>query len=704
MKRLMLFVLLLVAFSAAQAQFDPRITVLTPATAEDDVISLSVRLEGIDPRQLGALSPLNFSIDEPFTDLSVTADPRLPMTLGVIINLSVNSEVGLIQRTLRAYFDSYFRDGDDVQFTVLTGVAPQNSTATTAAEIDALIDGLTVARGYFLVEDPLVAAAGALAESAADPTRVTQALFVTSFINDEDETRAADAFRSAGVPLNIVQVHSFREPFTEFLRRMASAANGIFVNNLTGSLVTDDTPQAIGALKVLYDALDASRTVFDITYRSTALDLTPEPQLTLSAQVGFNEVVSVPFSYERQFEAPVVEFANPSISAARRPRRADDGSVSYDVNSADVAVYVRFPDAVPRELSALQLEVTDAARGVVLQSRLEVDPQPASDGSYVIPWELADYDAPGTSSSVRVTVTVTDELGLTGSADQLATVAVAALPPLPTATPLPPTATFTPVPPTATLVPTAVPTAVPIVSVRSANTVLGQSSNDLVRAFAILAVALSGITAALLLRLRRVRRQLAYDQARIESLLDMPTPLPEDGSSPKMVAADSGDNGEVKPGVVVGRLIVKRGLPPQEVKIDKSEFTIGRKLADGIDYSIEAPFISPRHCVLQYRGGRFLLRDLGSKNGTFVNGERLAPERDVVVPNGSEVEITRNVVFELWDPDTVVNVDYQMDDVATERMSTRITTTVDTVSYPSALGIRAAADDDAEIGEDYSPV
>lgn len=704
MRRLALLVLLLVGVWAAHAQFTPRITVLTPATADDDVVSLSVRLEGIDPRQLSAFGPLNFSVDEPFTDLSVTADPRLPMTLGVIVNLSVNSEVGLIQRTLRAYFDSYFRDGDEVQFTVLTGVAPQTSTLTTAAEINALIDALTVARGYFLVEEPLVAAAGALAASASDPTRVTQALFVTSFINDEDETRAADAFRAAGVPLHIVQVHTFRESFTELLRRMASAANGIFVNNVAGSLVTGDTPQAVGALKVLYNALDTSRTVFDISYRSTALDLTPEPQLTLSAQIGVNEIVSVPFSYVRQFDAPVVEFANPSMTVTRRPRRDDDGSVSYDVNSAEVAVYVRFPDAVPRSLSSLQLEVTDAARGVVLQSRLEVNPQPQSDGRYVIPWELTDYDAPGSSVPVQVAVTVTDELGLSGSASQIATVAVAALPPLPTATPPPPTATFTPVPPTATLAPSTASTAVPAGSVGAASTVLGTSSNDLLTALAVITVALAGITAALLLQLRRMRRQLAHDQARLESLLDMPTPLPEDGSPPKMVAADTDDGGEQKPGFVVGRLIVKRGLPPQEIKIDKAQFTIGRMVGDGVDFSIEAPFISPRHCMLQYRGGRFLLRDLGSKNGTFVNGERLAPERDVVVPNGSEIEITRNIVFELWDPDTVVNVDYQMDDVATERMSTRITTTTDTVSYPSALGIRAAADDDAEIGEDYSPV
>jgi pSer/pThr/pTyr-binding forkhead associated (FHA) protein len=111
--------------------------------------------------------------------------------------------------------------------------------------------------------------------------------------------------------------------------------------------------------------------------------------------------------------------------------------------------------------------------------------------------------------------------------------------------------------------------------------------------------------------------------------------------------------------------------------------------------------------MITYRNNRFLIRDLGSKNGTFVNGERILPERDTIVPNGSEVEITRQVVFELWDPDTVVRIDYHMDDARTERLnstSIRSTTTADSVSFPSALGIRAAEDDDGEIGEDYSPV
>src|SRR5258708_14628758 len=33
--------------------------------------------------------------------------------------------------------------------------------------------------------------------------------------------------------------------------------------------------------------------------------------------------------------------------------------------------------------------------------------------------------------------------------------------------------------------------------------------------------------------------------------------------------------------------------------------------------------VSKEHCIVDVRDGRFVLRDLGSLNGTYVNGERL---------------------------------------------------------------------------------
>ncbi len=46
---------------------------------------------------------------------------------------------------------------------------------------------------------------------------------------------------------------------------------------------------------------------------------------------------------------------------------------------------------------------------------------------------------------------------------------------------------------------------------------------------------------------------------------------------------------------------------------------------------------SKEHCVLEQRGGAFVLRDLGSLNGTYVNGERVSGER--VLRHGDEIEL-----------------------------------------------------------------
>src|SRR5437868_3980586 len=41
------------------------------------------------------------------------------------------------------------------------------------------------------------------------------------------------------------------------------------------------------------------------------------------------------------------------------------------------------------------------------------------------------------------------------------------------------------------------------------------------------------------------------------------------------------------------------------------------------DERLELPFISRRHCTFAVRGDTVWVEDLGSRNGTFLNGERL---------------------------------------------------------------------------------
>ncbi len=75
------------------------------------------------------------------------------------------------------------------------------------------------------------------------------------------------------------------------------------------------------------------------------------------------------------------------------------------------------------------------------------------------------------------------------------------------------------------------------------------------------------------------------------------------------------------------RLVPDDGGP--EVDLDKELVLVGRG-ADS-DLRIDHKSISKLHCVLVKTDGLILLRDLGSTNGTRVNGQRV--RRAALLPN-----------------------------------------------------------------------
>ena len=64
-----------------------------------------------------------------------------------------------------------------------------------------------------------------------------------------------------------------------------------------------------------------------------------------------------------------------------------------------------------------------------------------------------------------------------------------------------------------------------------------------------------------------------------------------------------------------------RGQPVGRDVPDRKSIVIGRAL--DCDVVVKDEKASRRHCQLRREGGTFVLEDLGSKNGTFVNGERI---------------------------------------------------------------------------------
>jgi len=70
------------------------------------------------------------------------------------------------------------------------------------------------------------------------------------------------------------------------------------------------------------------------------------------------------------------------------------------------------------------------------------------------------------------------------------------------------------------------------------------------------------------------------------------------------------------------KLTMRQGpRPDQTFELHKDVYTVGREA--GNDIIINDPQVSRHHARLTLQGGAYVLEDLGSTNGTFVNGRRV---------------------------------------------------------------------------------
>jgi hypothetical protein len=90
------------------------------------------------------------------------------------------------------------------------------------------------------------------------------------------------------------------------------------------------------------------------------------------------------------------------------------------------------------------------------------------------------------------------------------------------------------------------------------------------------------------------------------------------------------------------RLIVRRGPQPNQVyELANDVITLGRDITN--DIVINDPEVSRHHCRLTRTPSGYTLEDLGSTNGTFVNGQRLSAARPL--SNGDMVGLGETVTM-----------------------------------------------------------
>jgi ABC-type multidrug transport system ATPase subunit len=98
--------------------------------------------------------------------------------------------------------------------------------------------------------------------------------------------------------------------------------------------------------------------------------------------------------------------------------------------------------------------------------------------------------------------------------------------------------------------------------------------------------------------------------------------------SPASASPGIGSSGSRKHKTIVGQFSMAMSAAP-EVK------TIGRTAKN--DIQVEHPQVSSKHALLHKQGDQLFIEDLGSANGTYVRGQRIAPGERVKVSAGEKI-------------------------------------------------------------------
>lgn len=87
-----------------------------------------------------------------------------------------------------------------------------------------------------------------------------------------------------------------------------------------------------------------------------------------------------------------------------------------------------------------------------------------------------------------------------------------------------------------------------------------------------------------------------------------------------------------------------------EVVLGRKSGTTSEMLLDLAPFGAYSLGVSRRHVVIRRAANGYIVLDLGSVNGTFLEEERLIPHRVYPLPNGAHLRLGRMQLFVLYQP------------------------------------------------------
>lgn len=115
------------------------------------------------------------------------------------------------------------------------------------------------------------------------------------------------------------------------------------------------------------------------------------------------------------------------------------------------------------------------------------------------------------------------------------------------------------------------------------------------------------------------------------------------------------------------RLVAIHGpLSGQTICLDEPVISIGRQLSN--DIILDDPHVSRNHCLIRSEGEQYMIEDLNSANGTYVNGERVT---ESPLKEGSIINVGNSLFrFHVQTPDELLAL--SRDRIASVRSSSRL--------------------------------